>query len=245
MTEKIYYSDTEFVTFNIPDDGAIGSFMSGGADSSLMCFLLAKIIKDNKLDTKIYPITAEFLHRPYNLRCAYDVVKKVTELTGFEFELHPCFIIPNHRGQFTDDDKIVTMGQYTRRYAKCFNISTIFNGLTANPPWSAVPDTRYGHRQTCRDDMNWRRQQEAKQGLTLPFLHVDKRVIGALYKKYDLLDSLLPLTRSCEAELEETAFFTKDCWEVRPPGDECWWCRERAYGFGELQVPGIPQTINA
>ncbi len=237
MTEKIYYTDTDFINFTMPEEGAVGCFMSGGADSSLMCYLMAKVIKDNNLDTKVYPITAEFLHRPYNLKCAYEVVEKVSELTGFEFELHPCFIIPNHRGNFSDDDKIVVMSRYTRRFAKCFNWSTIYNGLTANPPIDNVPDTKHGQRQTCRDDMNWRKQQEAKQGLTLPFLHIDKRVIGQLYKKYNLIDSLLPLTRSCEAEREETNFFSKDCFEVRKPGDECWWCRERQYGFNDV-IPG-------
>lgn len=240
MIEKIYYNDTDFISLDIPEEGNVAAFMSGGADSSLMCYLLAKTIQDRGLKTKIYPNTCEFLHRPYNLRCAHEVVQKVTELTGYNFEIHPCFIIPNHKGNFSDDDKIVVMARYHRQFAKSFQWKTIFNGLTANPPLERVSDTSHAHRQTCRDDLEWRKKQEAKPGLTLPFLHVDKKVIGALYKKYNLIDTLLPLTRSCEAEREETDFFTKDCFEVRPRGEECWWCLERAYGFEGLGVPGIP-----
>lgn len=233
MIEKVYYNDTEYVEFDIPDEGNVGCFMSGGADSSLMCYILADTIKKHNLKTEIYPITAEFLQRPYNLRCAYDVVKKVSDLTGFQFNLHNCFIIPNHREPVTDDQKVVIMGNYTRTYANCFRFKTIFNGLTANPPEEDVEDTPFAKRQKCRDNEEWRKEQQSKDGLTVPFINVDKRVISTLYKKFNLLENLLPLTRSCEAELEETHYFTKDCFDFKPKGEECWWCKERAYGFGE------------
>jgi hypothetical protein len=232
VLEKVYYSDSEYVVFEIPDSGAVGCFMSGGADSSLMCYLIAHTIVKHKLPTQVFPITAEFLQRPYNLRCASDVVNKVSELTGFKFNLHPCFILPNHRRKITDDEKVVIMSEYTRAFAEKFQLQTIFNGLTANPPLEAIPDTTAAHRQPCRDQIAWREGQKNKKGLTVPFIDVDKKVIGTLYKRFNLLESLLPLTRSCEAELEETSYFTKNCFDVRKPGEECWWCLERAYGFG-------------
>jgi hypothetical protein len=234
MIEKIYYSDTEYVTFNIPDEGAIGCFMSGGADSSLMCYLLAKTIVKHNLKTKVFPITGEMLRRPYNLRHASDVVERVTELTGFKFDLHLCFIVPNHKAALSDDEKVEIQSTYTRAYGLKFQLSTIFNGLTANPPEGFVIDSEYGERQKCRDDLKWRQEQEAKMGLSVPFIHVDKRSLAELYKKFDLLDRLLPLTRSCEAELLETEYFTKVCQQARPQAQACWWCRERAYGFDHL-----------
>ncbi len=233
MTEKIFINDSESVTFDIPDEGAIGCFMSGGADSSLMCFILADLIVKHGLKTRIYPITAEMLARPYNLRCGYDVVNKVSLLTGFKFELHLCYILPNHVRNVSDEEKVLIHSSYTRAYGRCFELQTIYNGLTANPPVSAVPDTTLAKRQTCRDDINWRRDQQKIKGLTVPFIHVDKKGIGALYEKFNLLKTLLPLTRSCEAELAETSYFTKDCFDVRPKGQECWWCLERAYGFDQ------------
>lgn len=232
MLERVYYSEVDYVTFDIPDTGAIGCFMSGGADSSLMCYLLAHLIVKNNLPTQVFPITTEFLQRPYNLRCASDVVHKVSQLTGFKFNLHPCFIMPNHRQKITDEDKIVIMTEYTRTFADKFRLNTIFNGLTANPPIEMVPDGEAAHRQPCRDQKAWREEQKSKKGLSVPFIDVDKKVIGALYRKFNLIEELLPLTRSCEGELEETSYFTKDCFEVREPGKECWWCLERAYGFG-------------
>lgn len=234
MIEKIYYTETDYVVFNIPDEGNIGCFMSGGADSSIMCYILAHTIKKHNLKTKIYPITAEMLSRPYNLRCASDVVKKVTETTGFNFELHLCYMIENHKQPVDDNQKIEVHAKYTTSYFHKYNLLTLFNGLTANPPIDAVPDNTYACRQSCRDDMEWRKKQEAKKGLSVPFIHSDKKVIGLLYQKMGRMQDLFPLTRSCEGELDETNFFRKDCFEVRPKAEVCWWCQERAYGFSEL-----------
>jgi len=233
MIEKVYYTDTDYVVFDIPEEGNIGCFMSGGADSSVMCYILAHLIKKHNLKTRIYPITAEMLARPYNLRCASDVVKKVTELTGFKFEMHLCYMIENHVSPVDDDEKVVVHGRHTTSYFHTYKLQYIYNGLTANPPVDLVKDTDYV-RQTCRDDLEWRKEQENKKGLKVPFIHSDKRVIGLLYKKFGLLGDLFPLTRSCEGELDETHFFRKDCFEVRAPERVCWWCRERAYGFAEL-----------
>jgi len=58
-----------------------------------------------------------------------------------------------------------------------------------------------------------------------PFSNVDKKAIAELYEHYNLIDTLFPMTRSCEAE---TNYFSKHC-------GKCWWCGEREYGFGRLQ----------
>lgn len=238
MEAVIELSNKKRVTFHIPEEGAIGSFMSGGADSSLMCYILADLIQKNQLKTKIYPITCEMLARPYNLRCASDVLKRITERTGFQFDLHLCYPMPDHRKNFSDKEKESHHGRHTRAFTEQFSLQTVFNGLTANPPQELLPDTLFAHRQTCRDDLNWRREQEQMPGLSVPFIHLDKKEICELYKKFDILHDIFPLTRSCEAELEETSYFVKDCFDVRAPGEECWWCLERAYGFGErVRVP--------
>ncbi len=234
MIETIHLDEDTSVTFDIPEAGAVGAFMSGGADSSLMCYIMAKIIRENNLPTQIIPCTTEFLARPYNLRCAFNVLQKISDLTGLEFPYHPNFIMPNYDRKVSDDEKVVIMSGYTRAYAAKFGFEVMYNGLTANPPLEFIEDNKFGERQTCRDDMSWRQQQENKKGLAVPFIHIDKKGIGRLYKKFGILDSIFPLTRSCEAEMDETEFFTKDCFDIRPKGEECWWCRERAYGFKEF-----------
>ena len=41
----------------------------------------------------------------------------------------------------------------------------------------------------------------------------------------ELLDSLFPLTYSCEGSIEATKHHTQHC-------KKCWWCQERYWAFG-------------
>ena len=53
-----------------------------------------------------------------------------------------------------------------------------------------------------------------------PFFNLDKRQIAELYKQHNLLDTLFPLTVSCITEITHCG--------------ECWFCKERIWGFGKL-----------
>jgi 7-cyano-7-deazaguanine synthase in queuosine biosynthesis len=56
-----------------------------------------------------------------------------------------------------------------------------------------------------------------------PFSNIDKKDIKNLYHDLGLLETLFPLTRSCESLVD----FEKHC-------GECWWCEERLWAFGKL-----------
>ena len=56
-----------------------------------------------------------------------------------------------------------------------------------------------------------------------PFFNFDKKELAQIYKEYDLLDTLFPVTRSCEGWQNITGHCGK-----------CWWCEERMWGFGKL-----------
>jgi len=61
----------------------------------------------------------------------------------------------------------------------------------------------------------------------LPFIHDDKRIVLALYKKYGLLLELAPLTRSCEGPWERTDGFKTEC-------KRCWWCIEKQWATAHI-----------
>jgi len=142
--KKYHYTDLDKIEIAVPRNGApLGMFLSGGPDSALTTYLLAKTIQEFGFKNPIYPITTEFLARPYNIKYAWGVLRKIEEL--------------------------------------------------------------------------------------------NKKVVSYFYNHFDLLDSLFPLTRSCEAEMHETSYFTKDCFEVRHEEKYCWWCRERRWGFEQYR----------
>lgn len=234
MIEKIYYSDLDFIEIDLPEQGHVGVMMSGGADSSLLAFLLANSIKKNGLKTKVFPVTAELLSRPYNIKHSVDVVAQIQTLTDFLFEIHLCFCIPNHQKNMSDKEKIDTKSKYTSQLSRAFQLQTLFNGLTTNPPESVLPSGPKSHRPSERDTTAWKLEMKSKPGLSVPFIDIDKSGIAKLYKKFNLIESLLPLTRSCEGEFLETECHTKNCFQVRAPGKECYWCREKEYGFSNV-----------
>jgi 7-cyano-7-deazaguanine synthase in queuosine biosynthesis len=58
-----------------------------------------------------------------------------------------------------------------------------------------------------------------------PFANLDKKGIAELYEHFNLMDTLFPITKSCEAKTYD--------WTT-PHCGTCWWCHERQWGFGRL-----------
>lgn len=152
--------------------------------------------------------------------------------------------MPNHSLHITDEDKKPIMSDNIGQYFQKYNLSMMYNGLTANPPVDIVPDNIWGHRQVERDDEELVRKKLTQKHTQYPLLWADKRVVSELYHRLNIHDTVFPLTRSCESNLEESKYFTKTCFEIRKPGEECWWCRERQYGFKHLFPNQFENTSN-
>lgn len=234
--KQYFYTDIDKIEFAIPKDGApLGMFLSGGPDSALTAYLLVKTVKEFGFGNPIFPITTEFLARPYNIKYAWGALRKIEELLDFKFEQHLIFPMPNHAIPISDEDKKVIMSNNIREYYARYKLGCIFNGLTANPPITDVGDTPYGDSSKERDEPDVILQKLKNKFVQYPLLFSHKKIVSYFYNKFDLLESLFPITRSCEAELVETSYFTKDCFEVRPIDRCCWWCRERKWGFNEYR----------
>ena len=87
FVKKITIENGKEFVFPIPRSGNVGCMVSGGADSAILLYVLAKTIVDEGLETQVYPVTAEMLKRPYNIRFSSEVIRIVEELTGFVLNL--------------------------------------------------------------------------------------------------------------------------------------------------------------
>ena len=62
-----------------------------------------------------------------------------------------------------------------------------------------------------------------------PLINLHKKSVADLYKQFGLMDSLFPVTRSCEnPDPLKTNNFTTHC------ETDCWWCWERQWGFDRI-----------
>lgn len=229
-----YYNEdeTQYADIYIPLKGPIGIWMSGGADSSLLAFLLAKTIKDYNLNIKILPMSFKREDKPWNLWTAANVVERIENILNI------------NRGDIFLNHNFCDFGDYRQKLAhmnkirnhivllKENNLVTIvYNGLTHNP--DPLPPELENDRETTRDvsQQEFINEKSDKHDfeekiISKPFLFLDKSFIASMYKKHDLLESLFPYTRSCEGYIKNTNFFKEPC-------KKCWWCKERKWAFGK------------
>jgi len=209
----------------------IGQWMSGGADSSLLAYLLCKEIKDNNLDVKFQPLSVR-RGRPNNPIYAEGVVDFIREDLNADFILpHEVYYPPLEDSEMTELKIFWEKDSDNFRNQK-FDI--LYSGITCNPPNDAgLPKNK----ERTRDEES-ERPIESRNGIKHyinPFFQVNKKWEAEVYKDMGLLDTLFPLTYSCEGDAKDTKTHTWHCGNTLPYDRQCWWCQERMWAFGRLQ----------
>lgn len=192
----------------------VGMRISGGADSAIIAYMLALFVRDHAPHLKIHPITCEHPAKPYQIIFAKHVIAKIEELTGVKFEEHQTLKIPGV-GEYADEQVVLLFSLYDRGLIDCH-----FMGETMNPPaevmatWHEpdMPPERNSPQEVA--DYNGKRFRPLRQS--------HKQSVNDLYVHFGVLDTLFPVTRSCEAITHD---FSKHC-------EECSFCQERFWGFG-------------
>lgn len=221
MITNLYIPNDVFLEKN----NTLGIWLSGGADSSILCYLLAKHIKDNQLDYKIQPVTVlkrigdtahlDVLNFIKNeLNCADIFLDVIVQNTDTKQEYDDSFfnVRLNH----------VVEGRY--KY--------IYSGINQSPDteaytngWEMVEEI-----QNVRGSLITKLKIlcgvielegiDYEFGDIRPFINLDKKGIAELYKNHNLLDRLFPLTNSCGGHSPANTHCEK-----------CWNCRERFWAF--------------
>ena len=191
----------------------IGIKISGGADSAILTYILSMYVKIEKPELQIVPITIVHPEKSYQYLFASKVIDFCKEKFGELFAEHQVLKSSN---RFTHDTE--QMNFVNDLYAKGV-IDCHFFGVTKNPPSEVVEKMDVEGPSDKRDHEIPLSTQEGTS--FRPFVNIDKKGIAELYRELNVLDSLFPLTRSCE---ELTQDFSKHCqW--------CWFCQERFWGF--------------
>jgi len=207
--KKVYLTNNTVV--EIPE-GPIGISCSGGADSSLLLYILMSNVVD---PIHVFTLSDNTKGRP-NAVVMARVIEKCIQLTGNLNIIHHSY--------YSDTMSESNLFDFQRDYLRNRTIGCIFFGITANPPETVKfsnPSTEHDHRDPTVI------KNEIDQGgfLRRPFVNKDKKTIAQIYKDLDLMETLFPVTRSCEAtgQLE----YYNHC-------GKCWWCEERLWGFNRV-----------
>ena len=188
-------------------DSVNGIVVSGGADSSILLYLL---LKYSKKPLHIFTLCND-RKGTYTPKQSIDVVSKCAELTqNYNFKHHISYtVVQTRNALFAPALEYITDGY-------------VYTGITSNPPKDITDNFLEVTPDIDRDPSTIRSPFEYDKIYT-PWTNLNKKQICNIYKHYNLLDSLFTLTRSCEA-LKETV--------TQMHCGKCWWCEERKWGFG-------------
>ena len=218
----IFENSQDTFEINLPENiKKVGMKISGGADSAITCYMLAKYCKEERPDITIYPITGIAEGKAYQEIFAKRVLSKIEELLDYKFGPHTAEDVRADEN-YSDDQNIVVEGAYNK-----YGLDIHFAGITANPYPHEAPelfDVPEGWLPSDDRSKSPNKKSHPEGRSIRPLINVDKRGVKEHYENLGVLDTLFPVTRSCE---EYTEDFSKHCgW--------CWFCMERKWGFGKL-----------
>ena len=211
----------------------IGIWMSGGADSALLCFLLAKKIKEEKLRITIQPITIDY-KRPFAFK-AGAVRRKIEDLLETK-QLFKNHIVYNPPADLVWTAEELAKQFHIRNYENFRDgkFQVMYSGITTNPPKEIQKTFNYGILADVEAKRGADVQKETNRYFVhpdggefwelKPFFELDKKKLAKIYGEMNLLETLFPLTRSCE-----------HIGTVHGHCGKCWWCEERFWAFGRLE----------
>ena len=235
---KLSDSFGQSIDFDIdPKYKKIGVNLSGGADSSILFYMVCNYLKENnRTDTSVSALScANDLKHRWNVRKAADVIN----FTIDNLEFNP---IDTHYSYYRDFQNVEYFHAVEQQLVIDGRIDLIISGVTSNPIVNADVVDSMGQLVNLNETGLAVRNTDGKaktthgtdagHGYYTPFINTDKRFVAAMYDHYGVRDGLLPLTRSCEATPEPGASYDPE-FEKTPCGD-CWWCLERKWAFGTL-----------
>ena len=194
----------------------IGLKISGGADSAIVCYMLAKYVMEERPDITIHPVTGIADNKLYQQKYADSVLRKVEELTGIVFGKHQYKDVTASRYILDQEDFLKSLYEQ-----ELFNLH--FAGITANPSEDDAPQLYTSINAMPTDDRS--KQLIKKDNYRLPLINIDKRGVAEHYTRLGVMDTLFPVTRSCEARVTDSEYnIDKHC-------EVCWFCKERYWGF--------------
>lgn len=240
-----------------PNLKAIGLNLSGGADSTLLLYILSRLIEESGSKTEIVATT---LVRFWEMRSGKeDAATNVLELlndmfpkvkkthvlgfvpTALEYTPLKNIVFPSHlRRDFSDyhienaSADVYAVRNFTEYISSKHGITVTYSGTTMNPSDDVLHDEKAPA---------FRKQREFMHNDTLtynvdsmnkdPFALIQKNWVMAQYENFGLTE-LRDMTRSCEASDDFLdSVFGKGNWNIQGSKyscGRCFFCKERKWG---------------
>jgi hypothetical protein len=228
----------------------IGISLSGGADSSLLFYILCDLVEQTGSNIKVHATT---MSRFYDTKPWLE--KSANDVYAWMKNRYPDIVGEHNWGFIPPDLELVKMDklnlshldlQYDTDLMYCDVLCTIkyhdylikrkkwdyiYSGTTMNPPESFSKAPEFRTQEVL--------ESQELQGVDIiinsyvinPFVLITKNWIMAQYDNFNLQDLLL-LTRSCEADINVLGDIWANVENEQPPVcGHCFFCKERQWGI--------------
>lgn len=200
-------------------DKSVGIMVSGGVDSAILLYYL---MKHSTSTIHIYSQGSNLKYRR-NTIIAPQVIEKCIQLTNNINVIHHI----EYNEVFTYDSLRVS----PERAVMNGITHIVYDGVTMNPPHDIAkkftPELEFD---TGRDDTSDNDMFHSNDRFYMPWANTNKKGIAQMYREENLMDNLFPITRSCEYDPTCDYFDKVEDPQLGHCG-ECWWCKEREWGF--------------
>ena len=217
------------VEWNFPEDYKyIVMKISGGLDSAICFYMLCKYIREERKDLSVIPMTHNDWKKPYQVKWS----KKIIEWMKKEF---PDVTIHEHETSQLEHGMDYIKGQardkraiLKRLHSEGRPASVTIHGQNMMPDAKVQEDWHWGGPNSDDERDKIQDPWKPEWHMFRPIINLNKKEVAELYQKFNLQDTLFNQTRSCEnSSAEITQNFETHC-------GECWWCKEREWGFGKI-----------
>ena len=215
------YYKNKFGRVELPfNNNVVGLSMSGGADSTMLCYLLAKFLPN----VIIQPINGFDLNAPGDSNKLPKIIEYIrNDFKDVQIKWPLSTVFSNDNNVSVKQDYLRPLKTTALAYGLC---DIMLSGITKGPP------IEHQQRFNTFDNMasEYGKNIKRVEGYDLynevedggPFSEVDKRFVIQCYKDFDKVD-LLSMTDSC------VAFNV-----CNDTSKKCWWCCERDWAVREV-----------
>jgi 7-cyano-7-deazaguanine synthase in queuosine biosynthesis len=194
--------------------GPIGISFSGGADSSLLVYLVLNQIREEP----VHLFTVSMVERNLNqYKTSADVLTKICQLTN-NYNVIQHISVYN-----TVIDSSTCLQDYPKKllYEQQV-IKSMLYGDNSNPPADSGIENFEMLNEHSRSPL-YTRSVQVSPGQFCPLTNLNKQDIVKIYCEQGIMESVFPLTKSCGM-----TGYGKD------PCGTCWFCAERSWGLAAL-----------
>ena len=205
----------------------IGISMSGGADSTMLCYLLARTISEKRLNIIIQPYNGYDMDIPHDSEKVPNIIEYIRKkfpMVEIRWPIAVVYKTLDKEGKY--DPSINSKNFYIRtlrdKLIECKVFDMLFIAITLGPSLEVQQKFKSLGENDIRRIKGYYLYNEVEEAEedTAPFKNIDKRFILQCYKDFGMFRVLNEMTESC----------------TEPDGKcgKCWWDLERKWAIEQV-----------